>query len=119
LEIEAPTYRTERFGEVPLLDAVATHDPDTGEVVVFVVNRDVAEPLELRVDLSALGDLQATEAWTVGGDDPYESNTADQPDRVRPRHLDARVLPDGTLSAHLPPVSWSAIRLGPPEPASS
>jgi alpha-N-arabinofuranosidase len=113
LELDSPTCPTARFGDVPLLDAVATHDPATGEAVVFVVNRDLAEPLDLRVDVAALGVLHPGEAWTVGGGDPYEKNTADEPDRVRPRHLDARVLPDGTLTAQLPPVSWSAIRLAP------
>jgi alpha-N-arabinofuranosidase len=113
VEVEAPSYPTGRFGEVPLLDAVATHDASTGEVVVFAVNRDRSEPLELSVDLAALGDVQVLDAWTLGGGDPYERNTADQPDRVRPRHLDATVVPGPTLSTHLPPVSWSAIRLVP------
>ena len=115
LELDAPTYQTERFGEVPLLDAVATHDPETGEVVLFAVNRDQSEPLDLRVDVSALGDLHVIEAWTLGGGDPYDKNTADQPDRVRPRHLDASVFSDGTVSTRLPPVAWSAIRLTPTE----
>jgi len=111
LELDSPTYPTERFGDVPVLDAVATHDPDTGEAVVFVVNRDLSEPLELRVDVSTLGDVHCPEAWTVGGSDPYARNTADEPDRVHPHHLDARVSSAGVLSAQLPPVSWSAIRL--------
>jgi alpha-L-arabinofuranosidase len=114
LELDAPTYSTARFGDVPVLDAVATHDPETGETVVFAVNRDQSEPLDLRVGLAELGDVAVIEAWTVGGGDPYDQNTADQPDRVRPVHLDASVLPDRTLSTRLPPVSWSAIRLAPP-----
>ncbi|RNM14756.1 alpha-N-arabinofuranosidase [Nocardioides pocheonensis] len=118
VQVETPTYATERYGDVPLLDAVATHDPATGEVVVLVVNRDRAEALDLEVGLAAFGDLSPLEAWTVGGDDPYARNTADQPDRVRPEPLDARVLTGGTLSTRLPPVSWSVIRLGPAEGSS-
>jgi len=116
LELDSPTYETERFGEVPVLDAVATHEPDTGEVVLFVVNRDVSEPLDLQVDMTAFGDLQVIETWTVGGGaDPYARNTADQPDRVRPVHLDVTVL-DRNLSTRLPPVSWNAIRLTSADP---
>jgi alpha-N-arabinofuranosidase len=111
LELDSPMYPTARFGDVPVLDAVATHDPGTGEAVAFVVNRDVSEPLDLRVSVTALGDVDVTESWSVGGGDPDEKNSADEPDRVRPTRLEARVLPDGTLSAQLPPVSWSAIRL--------
>jgi alpha-N-arabinofuranosidase len=117
VQVEAPTYATERYGDVPLLDAVATHDPATGEVVVLVVNRGRAEALDLEVGLAGFGELSPLEAWTVGGDDPYARNTADQPDRVRPEPLDARVLTGGTLSTRLPPVSWSVIRLGPVEGA--
>jgi len=119
LELDSPTYETERFGEVPVLDAVATHEPDTGEAVLFVVNRDLSEPLDLRVSVAALGDLHVVEARTVGGGDPYARNTADEPERVRPVHLDATVLPHGTVATRLPPVSWSVVRLAPPESESA
>src|SRR5690606_18932128 len=46
LAIDSPTYETAKFGEAPVLDAVATHDAETGEVVVFAVNRSTTEPLE-------------------------------------------------------------------------
>jgi alpha-N-arabinofuranosidase len=35
--LAAPTYETARFGEVPVVDAVATHDPDTDDLTVFAV----------------------------------------------------------------------------------
>jgi alpha-N-arabinofuranosidase len=95
-----------------VLDAVATHDRETGETVLFVVNRGLSEPLDIRVGIAALGEVQVIESWVVGGADPYDRNTAAEPDRVCPVHLDARVLGDRTISARLPPVSWSAIRLG-------
>jgi alpha-N-arabinofuranosidase len=113
VEPQGPTYDTQRFGTVPVLDAVATHDPQTGEVTVFAVNRDVAGPVDLTVALSDLGALTVLEAWTVGGDDPYARNTADDPDRVRPEPLDSASVAGATLTATLPPVSWCAIRLGP------
>jgi len=68
------------------------------------------------VDMTAFGDLQVIETWTVGGGgDPYARNTADEPDRVRPVHLDVTVL-DRNLSTRLPPVSWNAIRLTSADP---
>ena len=56
-------YDTARYGAVPVVDAVATHDEDTGDVTVFAVNRDLTEPVDLAVPLTAfpqldvLGDL--------------------------------------------------------------
>ena len=34
-------YETSRYGEVPLVDAVATHDAETGPYAVFLVNRSL------------------------------------------------------------------------------
>jgi alpha-L-arabinofuranosidase len=119
VEPQAPTYETQRFGAVPVLDAVATHDAATGEVTVFAVNRDVDGPVDLTVGLSGLGDLVVLEAWTVGGGDPYARNTADDPDRVRPEQLPGVAVVDGALSATLPPVSWVAIHLAPRLPEGS
>ena len=34
-----PMYETARYGEVPLVDAVATHDEEAGAVALFAVNR--------------------------------------------------------------------------------
>src|SRR5665648_785840 len=39
VELATPSHDTQRFGTTPLVDAVATHDPDTGAVAVFAVNR--------------------------------------------------------------------------------
>ncbi|MFC7595458.1 alpha-N-arabinofuranosidase [Terrabacter sp. GCM10028922] len=116
VEPQSPTYDTQRFGDVPVLDAVATHDPQSGGVTVFAVNRDVTGPVDLTVALSDLGSLAVLEAWTVGGDDPYARNTADDPDRVRPEAMGSATVAGDTLTASLPPVSWCAIRLGPATP---
>src|SRR5690606_17050683 len=49
--IDAPEYDTAKFGASPVLDAVATHDQETGDVVVFAVNRSTDEELDLAVDV--------------------------------------------------------------------
>src|SRR6478736_1554301 len=61
VRLESPTYRTEVYGEVPVLDAVATHDPETGAVALFLVNRDQSEAHEVTVDLAALSGLVINE----------------------------------------------------------
>src|SRR3712207_7355296 len=37
--VRAPTYPTEKYGEVPVVDAVATHDAETGGLALLAVNR--------------------------------------------------------------------------------
>jgi alpha-N-arabinofuranosidase len=112
VEIDAPTYETARFGEVPLLDAVATYDPGTGDLTVFVVNRGLTGDLDLTVPLAGFGHpMVVGEAWTLTDADLYAVNSADQPDRVVPRAAEGVTVDGGVLGATLPPVSWSAIRL--------
>jgi alpha-N-arabinofuranosidase len=114
VEARCPTYDTERFGTVPALDAVATHDPDSGDVTVFVVNRDQSQTAALAVPVTSFGAaLRVAESWTVADDDHMAVNTADAPDRVVARPADRAEVRDGVLSATLPPVSWTAIRLSP------
>ncbi|KIR61355.1 MULTISPECIES: alpha-N-arabinofuranosidase [Micromonospora] len=112
VEIDAPTYETTRYGEASLVDAVATHDPEDGELVFFAVNRSRSESADLRVPLTGFAPgLRVAESWTLADDDPAAVNTADQPDRVVPRPTAQVSVTDGVLHAVLPPVSWTAIRL--------
>jgi alpha-N-arabinofuranosidase len=113
VSIDAPNYETERFGEVPLVDAVATRDDDG--VVLFVVNRSLDDPVQLAVDTRPLvAQVGAVECLQLADADRHASNTAAQPDRVQPRALS---LPppdaDGEVDVRLPPVSWTMVRLTP------
>ncbi|MFC5056162.1 alpha-N-arabinofuranosidase [Saccharothrix xinjiangensis] len=105
--VDAPTLPTARFGDVPVVDAVATRDDDGG-TTVFAVNRHRTEPVELRVPA---GDARTAEAWLLHDPDPSAANTEQDPDRVVPRPHRTEVA-DGVLRVVLPPVSWCAVTLG-------
>ncbi|RSM48928.1 alpha-L-arabinofuranosidase [Actinoplanes sp. ATCC 53533] len=112
VETHSPSYDTAKFGAVPVLDAVATHDAESGDVTVFVVNRHLTESVDLAVSLAGFrAGLRVAESWTLADDDLYAVNTATDPDRVVPRPAKDADVSDGLLRASLPPVSWTAIRL--------
>ncbi|HKF89559.1 MAG TPA: alpha-N-arabinofuranosidase [Propionibacteriaceae bacterium] len=111
VEPTAPTYSTSLYGDVPVLDATATRDPDGGDITIFVLNRHQHEPVQLDVNTAALGPVVAQEAAALTGPDPSAANTEHDPNRVVPTPLHAEAQ-QGTLSVHLPPVSWACIRLG-------
>jgi len=112
VETHSPSYDTARFGAVPVLDAVATHDATSGDVTVFVVNRHLTESADLAVSLAGFrAGLRVAESWTLADDDLYAVNTATDPDRVVPRPAKDADVSDGVLRASLPPVSWTAVRL--------
>ena len=108
--LRSPTYDTKQYGTVALVDATATHDPATGEVSIFLVNRSQAEPVTLEVDLHALPALDAADAWVLCDSNLSATNAQDNPSRVQPRPLPASS--DGfVLRLELPAVSWSCLRL--------
>ena len=111
VEPKTPSYETPRYGEVPLIDAIATHDPDSRHTVLFVVNRSLDQAVELDADMRAVHAHSLIEALTLADADVNATNTEKRPNRVIPRNLGGTTLTDGTLNAVLPPVSWSMMRL--------
>lgn len=109
---DVPTYETARFGDVPVLDAVATYDEAARELVVFAVNRSPSRPVALDVDVRAFGAARLVEALTLAGPDVTWSATADDDSGVRPApNATAEVAASGHVAATLPPVSWTVVRL--------
>jgi len=111
LEPVTPSYESAKFGEAPVVDAVATHDPDLGHSVLFIVNRSVDEAIELKADVRGVQARSLTEALTITDADLSAANTEMNPNRVIPKVLEGASLEGGTLCAVLPPVSWSIVRL--------
>ncbi|OLF04824.1 alpha-L-arabinofuranosidase [Actinophytocola xinjiangensis] len=111
IEPTGPVGDTEAFGDVPLLDATAVHDEESGAVTVFAVNRDQHAPLVLDLDLRAVPDLVAGEHTALFDEDPEATNNAERPDRVTPRTLPRVRVADGRVSVELPALSWNMIRL--------
>ncbi len=112
LKLESPTYETAAYGEVPLVDAVATFEPETGRSAVFLVNRGQDEPVTLTIDIAALGDVSVLETHTISDDDVYAKNTLEDTERVAAHANDSAAIDGGSLTVTLPPVSWTAIALG-------
>jgi alpha-L-arabinofuranosidase len=111
LKLESPTYDTALYGEVCMVDAVATHDAGTGDTAVFMVNRSLTEAVELTVDVSSLGQVVVVDAQTLHDDDIHAKNTLDDPERVGLTPNTSHSIGDGTLRITLPPVSWTAVTL--------
>jgi alpha-N-arabinofuranosidase len=83
----------------------------SGEVVVFTVNRSTEESLPLTLDLDGFGELKLVEALTYTNDDPYWQASPEDDAGVSPAANDSVALAEGRLTAQLPAVSWSMVRL--------
>ncbi|WP_087486205.1 alpha-N-arabinofuranosidase [Brachybacterium massiliense] len=110
-QIDSPTFENRRFGTSAVLDAACTWDEEAGELTVFAVNRSLEEPLALEVPLEGFGDLTLVEGTMLHESDRHARNTAEAPDAVVPRPLPDARLDDSSVTATLPPVSWTMLRL--------
>lgn len=108
-ELTAPMRMLDGI-EAPVVDTVATADPESGRVVVKAVNRDTTLSVELIVEVgSAAYDGYAT-VTVLTHDKLDDHNTPEQPDKIRPqtKHVPVRA---GQVAITLPPVSAVLIAL--------
>jgi alpha-N-arabinofuranosidase len=111
VRLEAPEYRTATYGEVPLIDAVATYDAEWGTTSVFLVNRSLSDEAEVLVDVRALGEVSVQSASSMYDEDIHAANTLADRERVGLRPTPTAAIEDGHLRLVLPPVSWTAVQL--------
>ncbi len=112
VRVDSPTYETQKYGEVALVQATAVRDLETGAVTVFAVNRSQSEALPLQVALNGLGLTKVVEHSALADADPEARNTLEEPERVSPHEVSGTTLKDSVVSATLEPLSWNVIRLG-------
>jgi len=109
VSLNTPTYVSEQYGEVGVVDAAATHDPETGTATIFAVNRSLTESVELEVDVALLGGARVVSAKSLHDDDIHAANTVDDTTRVQLADNTTAQLRDGKVTVVLPPVSWTAL----------
>lgn len=120
-QIDCPTYAATYFDPrgaddlsfpmpaVPYLKLAAVRGD--GTLTLFALNRSLDEPMTLDVSARGFGALALEQAHSLSDGDLQAVNTSAAPDRIRPAPLDGVTVADGSLTATLPPASWSVIRL--------
>ncbi|MFJ6157551.1 alpha-N-arabinofuranosidase [Pseudarthrobacter sp. NPDC092184] len=111
LAVESPLASGGKTAGFAAVSAVATYDAAKGEAVVFAVNRSATDALGLDAVVSGLGSVRVLEAVTYANKDPYWQATADDSTSVLPTENVTVKTDGGRLTAELPAVSWSMIRL--------
>jgi alpha-N-arabinofuranosidase len=112
ISVDTDSYASPAEAEkaVPVVSAAAAWDKLTGDLTVFLVNRSMEVPTDVRIDLAAFGTVDLVSARTLTDDDPLAGNTDLWTDRVVPIELPATVS-DGVLELLAPAVSWSVVHL--------
>ena len=104
-ECECEKYSAGRWEEVPYIDCSAVYNEEAGEVVVFVVNRNMTETVSLDVSLGGFTVERVLEHKVVNHDDMKATNSAKNPEEVTPH--DGETKAD---SVELEPHSYHMIR---------
>ena len=108
--VQTPFYDCKEYERVPIVDAAAVEN-DNGEIVLFAVNRDMQEGIELTADLRDYHVSQVQEHIVLHCDDVKAANTECNPDRVEPVRVADGQIDGGKLQIRLPALSWNVIRL--------
>ncbi len=99
-----------RNDQVPFLDVAATHDPQTGHVCVFALNRDLENERELVLDWRDLTPARVLASETLTGAELKASNTFEHPLAVSPRPLEMPAVTN-RMAIKLPARSCSVVHL--------
>ena len=95
---------------MPFLDVVATHNPQNGQVALFMLNRDTTGERDVAITWQSPTPTRVLACQTLTGRDLKAINTFDQPTNVVPRNLDAPQ-PGATMTFRLPAGSYTVAHL--------
>ena len=105
--VETDSYAITGYAQLKYLVASVLHDPRTGRVAVFALNRSPVETMELAVELRDLGDRKLSYASELHHTDLKATNTRSAPQTVQPSTHQAASLEGARLRASLRPLSWN------------
>ena len=108
--VKSPVYDS-KYGEAPYLDCVIVNNEEKEELIVFAVNKDLTEDMEVTCDLRQFADYTVKEHLVLHDEDLKAVNTEENPDRIRPEANGNARLEEGRLTAVLKHKSWNVIRL--------
>ena len=123
LDVQSEMLPTQRYGQVAAVDAVATYDDDSEELVIFLVNRSTHDAQAVDISLTNFSTgshpAQLIEALGMYGPDVHATNSLEHQDQVTPRPLPGVVLEGSALRLEAPPASWLMLRLTASGPAGT
>src|SRR5271165_1371598 len=110
-KVQSTQFETKTAGPVDQVIASAVHNANQEKVVLFVLNREGSEAVDLSVELRAFPQIKGCDSFEIAGPNLLATNTAQRPDAVRPsEQKEYSIRPDG-ISVELRPLSWNLLSL--------
>jgi alpha-N-arabinofuranosidase len=108
--VESPTYDVSGMGQIAYLDVAATLNPESGQVAMFILNRDVNKSHTVEINWQDWSPKRVLGATVLTGGDLKAFNTFDAPQRVAPQAADKPSTTGGRTRLELPARSYTAIQ---------
>jgi alpha-N-arabinofuranosidase len=110
-KVQSNQFETKTAGPIDHLVASAVHNANEQKLVLFVLNRETSEAVDLSIELRGFPPLKGCEASVIAGADLLATNSAQRPDTVQPsEQREFSVRPDG-IAVKLRPLSWNMLSL--------
>ncbi len=109
--VRAPMYETKQYGDMPLLDVAASHDPATGKQAVFIVNRSQSEAVVTDLIWQDGMPTKVSAIHQLYGTDVKAENTFENPQAIVPSQLPGGPVVDGKFTLALPALSFTTVLL--------
>ena len=81
--VDCPVYDS-IYGDAPYLDCVAVINNQHNDLIIFAVNKDTSQDMEITCDLRQFTDYTIKEHIVLHDKDPEAVNTETDPDRIHP-----------------------------------
>lgn len=83
-EVDSPVGTTPTGGETPVLDVSATLSEDGKTLFIGLINRHPESDVKVQLDLGNFKARPVVQMWQLWSEDFTDTNTFDQPDKVKP-----------------------------------
>lgn len=112
LNTESPSYEVSGIGEVPYLDVIGTFSKETGNVALFILNRDLAKSHEIDVLWQDKSPARVMSSAVLTGTDLKAFNSFETPQRVAPQEFPKPSTSGGHTKFEVPARSYTVLQWG-------
>ena len=109
---DSPVYEVKGIGTVAYLDAVATFSKESGNVTLFVLNRDLSNAHEIDLVWEDQASTRVVNAMVLTGSDLKASNSFSEPKRVVPTDFPKPTTAGGHAKFEVPARSYTVVQWG-------
>jgi alpha-N-arabinofuranosidase len=106
--VDSASYDVRDMGRVPFLDVAATHDATSGETCALILNRDLRNEREVKLEFRQNPATKVVSFQTITGQNLKAANTFDAPNTIVPHPLDPPRL-GATMTVKVPAQSYSVL----------